>query len=95
MQPGPQPFITIAVSDALARIEAKLDGLMLQLAQKADAGVVHEMDTRLRVLETSQASQTAVVQALGRAKASIWVAVGSMAAAITAIIYVVDVTRGR
>ncbi len=93
-QPG-VPVITIAVSDALARIEAKIDGITVSMAQKADSAMVHDLETRVRVLETSQASQTAVTQALGRSKTSIWVAVGSLAGAASAVVYIVVTARGH
>ena len=90
-----QPVITIAVSDALARIEGKLDALVVAMAGKAETAAVHELDSRVRVLETSQASQSAVTQALGRARAGIWVAVGSLAAAVSALAYVIILARGH
>lgn len=82
-----QPVITIAVSDALARIEAKLDGIALQMAAKADAAMVHELESRVRVLETGQASQSAVQQALTRSRGAIWAAVGAIAAAASSAAY--------
>ena len=80
-QPQPvQPVITIAVSDALARIEAKVDGISNQLVGKADTAAVHELESRIRVLETTQATQTAVSQALARSKSAFWAALGALGA---------------
>ena len=93
--PLPQPVITIAVSDALARIEAKIDGISIQMAAKADAALVHELESRVRVLETSQASQTAVASALARSKTSIWLAVGAIGAALSGAAYIFVTTRGH
>jgi hypothetical protein len=86
----PQPVITIAVSDALARIEAKVDSINSQLISKAEAAAVHELETRVRVLETTQASQTAVGQALARARGAIWAAVSAVAAAGGLAAYVIS-----
>jgi hypothetical protein len=90
-----QPVITIAVSDALARIEAKVDSIGQQMVLKADQAAVHELDTRIRVLETSIASADAVKTALSRARVATWAAVGSLAAACSAIGYMIVITRGR
>lgn len=76
-----QPVITIAVSDALARIESKVDSIASQMPLKADVGAVHDLDTRLRVLETTQASQAAVSQALSRARGAMWAGISAVAAA--------------
>ena len=81
-QPQPaQPVITIAVSDALARIEAKVDSINTQLITKADAAAVHELESRVRVLENTQASQTAVSQALTRARGAMWAGISAVGAA--------------
>ena len=85
-----QPVITIAVSDALARIEAKLDGIALQMAAKADAAAVHELESRVRVLENTQASQTAVSQALTRARGAMWAGISAVAAAGALAAYVLS-----
>ena len=67
-----QPVITIAVADALTRIETKVDAIRTQLITKAETAAVHELETRVRVLETTQASQSAVGQALTRARGAMW-----------------------
>lgn len=76
-----QPVITIAVSDALARIEAKVDNINTQLISKAEAAAVHELESRVRVLETTQASQSAVSQAAARARGAMWAGISAIAAA--------------
>ena len=91
----PQPVITIAVSDALARIEAKLDGIALQMASKADAAAVHELDSRVRVIEVSMASADAVRKALSQARASVWIAAGALATGCSAVGYMIVISRGR
>lgn len=90
-----QPVITIAVSDALARIEAKLDGIALQMASKADAAAVHELDSRVRVIEVSMASADAVRKALSQARASVWIAAGALATGCSAVGYMIVISRGR
>lgn len=85
-----QPVITIAVSDALARIEAKVDGINTQLVTKADTTAVHELDSRVRVLETTQASQSAVTQALARARGAMWAGISAVAAAGALAAYVLS-----
>ena len=81
MTQSAQPVITIAVSDALARIEAKVDGISTQLVTKADTAALHELESRVRVLETTQASQSAVGQALTRARGAMWAGISAVAAA--------------
>ena len=85
-----QPVITIAVSDALARIEAKVDGINTQLVTKADTAALHELESRIRVLETTQASQSAVSQALARARGAMWAAISAVAAAGGLAAYVIS-----
>ena len=81
-QPQPaQPVITIQVSDALARIEAKVDGINNQLVTKADTAAVHELESRVRVLENTQASQVAIGQALTRARGAMWAGIAAVASA--------------
>ena len=85
-----QPVITIAVSDALARIEAKVDSINTQLISKAEAAAVHELETRVRILETTQASQSAVTQALTRARGAMWTGISAIIAAGTLAAYVLS-----
>ena len=85
-----QPVITIAVSDALARIEAKVDGINTQLVTKADTAALHELESRVRVLETTQASQSAVGQALARARGAMWAGISAVAAAGALAAYVIS-----
>ena len=95
MADGPQPVITIAVSDALARIEGKLDALAVAMAGKAETAAVHELESRVRVLENSQTSQTAVAQALARSRTGIWVAAGALAGTLSSVAYMVTALRGH
>ena len=85
-----QPVITIAVSDALARIEAKVDGINNQLVTKADTAALHELDTRVRVLETTQVSQEHVTQALSRARGAMWAGISAITAAGSLAAYVIS-----
>lgn len=74
-----EPVITVAVSDALARIEAKVDSINTQLVSKADTTLVHEMDLRLRAAETTLAALQAAHSAVEQAKGRQWVALGVIA----------------
>ena len=76
--------MTIAVSDALARIEAKVDGIATQMVTKADQAFAHELDARLRVVETTQATATALQDAAVKARGRLWVAIGVMAGCVAA-----------
>lgn len=80
-QPPVQPVITIPVTEALDRIERKLDTISNQLVGKADAAIVHELESRVRVLENTQASSAAVTQALTRARGAMWAGISAVAAA--------------
>lgn len=86
----PQPVITIAVSDALARIEAKVDSISNQLVGKADAATVHELESRVRVLETTQATHEAVGKAISRSRGAFWAAVAAGGGAIGSAAYVLS-----
>jgi len=79
-----QPVITVAVSDALARIEAKVDGIANQMVGKADQAFVHELDARLRVVETTQATVTALQEASVKARGRLWIAVGVISGCVGA-----------
>lgn len=79
-----EPVMTVSVSDALARIEAKVDGIANVMVTKADQAFAHELDARLRVVETNQATAAALQDAAGKARARLWVAVGVIAGCVAA-----------
>ena len=81
--------VSYALPEVLGRIEGKLDGLAVQLAGKADAATVQAIDGRVQVLERDSASRGAVEAAAAKGRASLWVAVGSLAAAGGTILYVI------
>ena len=77
---SPEPVITVTVSDALARIESKVDNINTLMVTKADQGFVHELDSRLRVVETAQATVSAVQEAATKARARMWGAIAGLSA---------------
>ena len=79
-----EPVITVAVSDALARIEAKVDSINTQLVAKADMQLVHELDVRLRVQETEMVALKAAQSAVDRARARQWTAIGVVVGLVAA-----------
>lgn len=84
MDAANEPVITVAVSDALARIEAKVDSINNQLVGKADTAAVHELESRLRVVETKQTALEAAHVAVDRARARQWTALGIMGGVVGA-----------
>lgn len=85
-----QPYIQVGVADSLNRIEAKLDNITQQLMLKADQATVHELESRVRVLESSMASSTAVNTALSRSRGALWSAIAAVGGAAGAIGYVIS-----
>jgi hypothetical protein len=83
MNDGPaEPVITIAVSDALARIEAKVDNINVQLVAKADANLVHEIDRRVAVLETNQTVASALAAATEKSRSRVWLTLAALGTAV-------------
>ena len=79
-----EPVITVAVSDALARIEAKVDSIGQQLVAKADMALVHDIDNRLRVVETQQIALKAAHEAVDKARGRQWTAIALIATVVGA-----------
>lgn len=84
-----EPVVAYPVTEILARIEAKVDTIGQRMETKADQASVHDLETRVRVLETASASALAVTSALSRSRAALWTAVAACAAAFGTLLYLV------
>ena len=79
-----EPYITVNVSDALARIEAKVDNINTQMVAKADVASVHLIESRLGVLETKQAVTEGIADASAKARGRLWIAMSALTGVVAA-----------
>ena len=89
----PQPVIAYPVTEILARIEAKVDAIGQRMETKADQAALHELESRVRVLETATASSTAVTIASSRSRAALWAAVAACAAVVGSFLYFITLVK--